>query len=149
MSPGWRWGRMRASTLRLLLTITELGMLAYWVATALSALGVVDIPPELLYSNASDPLIRAWNWSFLPLDLAFIGIGLAARIFGSLPRAVEDAGLVLMFCAGLMAIAFWSARCSFDPFWWAANVWLMGLAAVAFAARLSSGKDAPRRHDAG
>lgn len=117
--------------MKTLLTITEVGMLAYWALAALMAAGALPVPPEYMYSDHLNPLVVAWNWSFLPIDIAFALCGLSAR-FGNLRNAamLEIIGLTLMLCAGLMAISFWAFLGAFDPMWWGVNLWLMGLACV-------------------
>jgi hypothetical protein len=123
-----------------LLTATELGMLAYWVAVIADAVGLIAIPPEWMYSDHANPLVVAWNWSFLPIDVLFAVAGLFAR-FGGLaaPRAeaLSLVALTLMMCAGLMAIAFWAMRGEFDAFWWGLNLWLLGLGLVGLLRRLA------------
>lgn len=107
------------------LLITDWLFLAYWAITALKALGLVNIPPEYLYSNYDDPAIVAWNWSFFPLDVIFSITGLLAlRRYGQQhPSWVMYAAisLCLTSCAGLMAISFWTIRGEFDPSWWIPN----------------------------
>jgi hypothetical protein len=112
----------------ILLTTTEIGMLAYWVLAASMALGLMNIPPDWMYSNHTDPIIVAWNWSFFPIDVLFAGTGLVARYSARAPKHLADISLTLMFCAGLMALSFWTIRREFDAFWWAANAWLVGMA---------------------
>lgn len=116
-----------------LCTLTEVGMLAYWIFAASAAIGLIDVPPEWMYSDYRDPVVVAWNWSFLPIDVAFACAGLVAR-FGRLDpgrRAhLRTVSLSLMFCAGAMAISFWTLRGAFDPFWWAVNLWLVMLPAA-------------------
>ncbi len=111
-----------------LTTATEIGMLAYWgLATAL-VLGWISIPPDLMYSDYENPLIVAWNWSFLPVDVAFATLGLWARFGGvhsTLALKLSLIAATLMFCAGLMAISFWSITGDFDPVWWGMNLWLV------------------------
>ncbi|MCL6282984.1 YvaD family protein [Ruegeria sp. 2012CJ41-6] len=114
--------------MKTLLTLTEAGMLLYW-ALALAALaGWQIIPPDQMYSDYEDPLIIAWNWSFFPLDVTFAVLGLTGRFAISDPARKAQVGLValtLMFCAGLMALSFWSIRLWFDPLWWGLNLWLV------------------------
>ena len=116
-----------------LLTITEIGMLAYWVFATLVVLNVITVDPALMYSDYQNPVIVAWNWSFFPLDVLFAFLGLIGR-FGNLTyqskQIVSTISLSLMFCAGLMAVSFWAIRGFYDPFWWGVNLWLMGLSAV-------------------
>lgn len=107
------------------LLVTDWLFLAYWAITALKALGIVNIPPEYLYSNYDDPAIVAWNWSFFPLDIVFSITGLLAlrRHRQQHPswRMYAAVSLCLTFCAGLMAISFWTIRGEFDPSWWIPN----------------------------
>jgi len=123
----------------LLLTATEIAMLAYWVAAALVCAGLLAIPPEFMYSDYRNELVVAWNWSFLPIDVLFATLGLWAR-FGNLDarrRAmVSTIALTLMFCAGAMAIAYWSINLQFDALWWGANLWLMLLSGFELTKRL-------------
>ena len=125
---------MNKPTTQILLTITEAGMLLYWLLALLMAMGAVSIAPEYMYSDHLNPTIVAWNWSFFPIDLAFAGIGLYAR-YGSLSGTRQSVAaafaLALMFCAGLMAISFWALMGEFDGFWWTMNAWLILLAAKA------------------
>ena len=122
-----------------LLTATEIGMLAYWIAAALICIGVVSVSPELMYADYRNELVMAWNWSFLPVDILFATLGLWGR-FGSLdPRRrsmVSMIALTLMFCAGTMAISFWAINLQFDPAWWGANLWLMLLSGLELRRRL-------------
>jgi hypothetical protein len=120
-------------TIKLLLTITEVGMIVYWLFAAMLVLGLLSVSPELMYSNYQDPLVVSWNWSFFPIDILFAVTGLvAAYVPMSLPRQrlLSSVSLSLMFCAGLMAISFWLLQKSFDPTWWIVNLWLMVLSAV-------------------
>ncbi len=115
-------------------------MLLYWALAAALVLGVVAIPPEYMYSDYQNPLIVAWNWSFFPIDLAFALCGLTAR-FGRLSPTLAThlsvIGATLMFCAGAMAISFWSIAGDFDPMWWGLNLWLILLSCVALKSLLS------------
>jgi hypothetical protein len=124
--------------IKVLLTMTEIGMIAYWVVAGAVALGLMHIPPDWMYSNYHDPTVVAWNWSFLPIDLLFAGTGLTARYSRRAPARLADVSLTLMFCAGLMALSFWTIRREFDAFWWATNAWLIGMAIFGFAHRLRS-----------
>ncbi len=116
-----------------LLTITEVGMLAYWVFATFVVLNLITVDPALMYSDYQNRVIVAWNWSFFPLDVLFAVLGLIGR-FGNQTRQnkqiVSTISLSLMFCAGLMAVSFWALRGFFDPFWWGVNLWLMGLSAM-------------------
>lgn len=115
---------------KVLTTATELGMLAYWVLAGALVAGLVRIDPSLMYSNYENPLVVAWNWSFFPIDVAFAMIGLTAR-FGStsglLRFKLEATASVLMLCAGLMAVSYWTMTGEFSPLWWGMNLWLVVL----------------------
>lgn len=114
-----------------LLTLTEVGMILYWLFAAMVVLGIVNVPPEYMYSDYKNPLIVSWNWSFFPLDILFAVFGLAARFGTMRPEAkgvMSVVSLSLMFCAGLMAVSFWVINSDFDLFWWSINLWLIFLA---------------------
>jgi hypothetical protein len=126
-------GHLKAtSATRVLLTTTELGMVTYWVLAGAMSWGLVHIPPDWMYSNHEDPAVVAWNWSFFPLDMLFAGTGLAARYWRRAPARLADVSLTLMFCAGLMALSYWTIRREFDVFWWVTNSWLIGVAVLGF-----------------
>lgn len=110
--------------LRALFLLTDLSFLLYWMATAFHW-----IPPEYAYQDYTDPLLVSWNWSFLPLDLlisftGFLSLYLHHR---SRPewRTWVLISLVLTFCSGLQAIAFWVIRHDFNLSWWLANLYLL------------------------
>jgi hypothetical protein len=111
-----------------LTTATELGMVAYWVLAGAMVLDWVRVDPSLMYSNYENPLVVAWNWSFFPIDIAFAAIGLMAR-FGSqhglLRLKMETTAAVLMLCAGLMALSYWTMTGEFSLTWWGMNLWLV------------------------
>jgi hypothetical protein len=112
----------------ILLTVTEIGMLAYWLLATALVLKLVHIPPAYMYSDYLNPLIAAWNWSFAPVDVLFALCGLAASYAPLSPARRQMlllTSLALMFCAGLMAVSFWAIRGEFDAFWWGMNLWLM------------------------
>lgn len=115
--------------LKTALVLTDIGFLAYWALTALVAAGILNIPGEYLYSDYHDPLVVAWNWSFMPLDVILSICGLTAvalhRRGNAAWRGLAIVSLSLTFCAGLMAISFWTIRGDFDPTWWAVNLALM------------------------
>ena len=116
-----------------LLTLTEVGMIGYWVFATLVVIGLLNVPPEYMYSDHQNPIIVSWNWSFFPLDILFAVLGLISR-FGKITKyhrqILSTISLSLMFCAGLMAISFWIIQYEFSPFWWLINVWLIGLSTV-------------------
>jgi len=59
-------------TPKLLLATTDIGLLCYWILTAIG-----------LISVGKDPLLLAWNWSFVPLDALAIAAGL---LWSALPK---------------------------------------------------------------
>ena len=127
-----------------LLTSTEIGMISYWVVAFLMLFGVLHIPPEYMYSDYKNPTIIAWNWSFFPIDLIFSIAGLYAR-FGQhalyKKQLLETVSISLMFCAGLMAISFWTIQNSYDIFWWGTNIWLIVLSVIVFLINYCGEKD--------
>ena len=115
-------------------------MLAYWVLAAVLVIGLIHIPPEYMYSDYENPLVVAWNWSFFPIDIVFVICGLWARFGGlrpPLPRHLSLIGATLMFCAGTMAISFWSITGEFEPLWWGMNLWLVVLVLWAIKSSLT------------
>ena len=104
--------------------VVDIGFLLYWAITAFAL-----IPATYLFQDYTNPILVAWNWSFLPLDLFVSATGLSSVYFHSRSRIVWRQlallSLVLTFCSGLQAIAFWAFRCEFDLFWWAPNLFLM------------------------
>ena len=110
--------------LKTLLLITDLGFLVYWAITGLKVL-----PPEWAYQDYTNPLLVSWNWSFFPLDLAASAFGLIGFALWkhreSLGRDLVLMSLALTSSSGLNAIAFWTLRGEFDPYWWGANAFLL------------------------
>lgn len=104
-------------TRNVLLTI-DFGFIIYWLLIALNL-----IPHEWVFQNYDDPNVRAWNWSFLPLDLAasltgFFGI----KGKGNFALLVSSSTLTMV--AGGMALAFWSIQGFFNLGWWLPNLFL-------------------------
>ena len=100
-----------------LLTI-DFGFIFYWLLIALNL-----IPHEWVFQNYDDPNVRAWNWSFLPLDIAasitgFMGI----KGKGNLALLVMSSTLTMV--AGGMALAFWGIQGFFNLGWWLPNLFL-------------------------
>lgn len=110
--------------LRPIFLVVDLGFIAYWAVTALQLL-----PAEWLYQDYANPLMVAWNWSFAPLDLAVSVTGLWSLNLWRRrdPRYARLAlvSLALTSASGFQAISFWVARCEFDPWWWAPNLFLL------------------------
>lgn len=115
---------MMRRSLSWLMLLTDIGFLAYWAATFLQW-----IPKSYVYQDYSNPLLVAWNLSFLPLDLFISGTGLASVALWRKQRSAWQPlaliSMVLTFCSGLQAIAFWSFRADFDPVWWIPNLFLL------------------------
>jgi hypothetical protein len=111
-------------SLRLNLLITDVGFLLYWFITSIGLL-----PTDWLFNDYENPILVAWNWSFAPLDLlvSFAGISalIAAKRASEAWKPLALIFLTLTFCAGLMALAFWTLRQDFDPLWWAPNLYFM------------------------
>jgi hypothetical protein len=110
--------------LKPLFIVTDVGFIAYWLITALHL-----IPPEYLYKDYTNPLMVSWNWSFLILDLCVSATGLSSVYLYSrhnpLWRNLVLISLVLTFCSGLQAIAFFALNADFDPMWWVPNLYLL------------------------
>lgn len=113
-------------TLKRFMLLTDVGFIIYWGITFLGW-----IPKEYLYQDYSNPLLVAWNVSFLPLDLFISATGLTALYLCAKSndnpawKSLALISLVLTFCSGLQAIAFWSIRGDFDLLWWIPNLFLL------------------------
>jgi len=111
-------------TLRYFFLVTDIGFLLYWLSTLLHL-----IPSAYLFKDYGNPLLVAWNWSFLPLDMAISATGLTALVLhrrgqGSY-RSLALISLVLTSCSGLQALSFWAIRGDFDLGWWVPNLYLL------------------------
>jgi hypothetical protein len=115
--------------LAIALTITDMAFLAYWVLSALAAMGLLHLPASLMYDDYNNPRVVAWNWSFLPLDLAFsfsgLGAVMAARRGSPLWQPLALISLIVTIAAGGMAISYWTLLGEFDPSWFLANAALV------------------------
>ena len=94
--------------------------------------------------------VQAWNWSFFPLDVAaaltvFLGAHLT-RVGSRIGDLVLTVGLMLTFCAGFMAISFWSFYRDFDPLWWGPNALLMIVPALAFGSMVCRRLETAENH---
>jgi len=116
-------------SLALALMITDWLFIAYWTLSGLDKAGLIHIPADLLYANAHDLRVVAWNWSFFPLDIAFSILGLAAvsasRRGKGLWRPLALISLVLTMVAGGMAVGYWALLGEFDPAWFLPNLVLL------------------------
>jgi len=115
--------------LSLALSVTDIVFLAYWSTAAVSQAGLVRIPAAWMYAGYTEPRVVAWNWSFLPVDLAFSVFGLlavrVARRGDPLWRPLALISLVLTQVAGLMAVGYWLLLGEFDPSWFLPNLALV------------------------
>lgn len=111
-------------TFKIFFWITDLAFILYWTVTALHL-----IPEEYLYNDYKNPMMVDWNWSFMPLDLMISATGLTSLFFFSKNNSVWKQwaliSLVLTFCSGLQAIAFWVLRADYDITWWVMNLYLL------------------------
>lgn len=101
-----------------LLLAIDIGFILYWLLIALNL-----IPREWVFRNYDDPNVKAWNWSFLPLDIAasitgFLGI----KDNGNRDLLIVSTTLTIV--AGGMALAFWSMQGFFNLGWWLPNIFL-------------------------
>lgn len=110
--------------LRPFFLVVDIGFIVYWLVTLLKI-----IPADYLFKDYANPILQAWNWSFLPLDLLISATGFYSLF---LWRRGDDSwhllaliSLVLTACSGLQAIAFWSLRADFDLGWWLPNLFLL------------------------
>ncbi|WP_077616098.1 DUF5360 family protein [Caenibacillus caldisaponilyticus] len=112
------------TTLKWYFLAVDVAFILYWLMTVLHL-----IPHEWLFKDYDHPVLVAWNWSFLPLDLLISATGLISlRQYGqnrSSWRSTALISLVLTFCSGLQALAFWAIRLDFDPLWWLPNAFLL------------------------
>ncbi len=109
------------NTQKLVVWFIDIGFIVYW-----SLIIFRIFPPELLFEGYEKPEVQAWNWSFLPLDLAAALTGIAGN---TLKRVNQEAliitSLVLTSVAGGMALAYWTVLGYFDFWWWLPNLVLL------------------------
>ena len=110
--------------------VTDVGLLAYWAATATRV--IAPYPAEILVD---------WNWSFLGLDLMVSLTGLAGLwLMGrgkAAGRSLMLVSLALTHAAGLTALNFWVLRDEYAVEWWLPNLWLALFPLVALWSLLS------------
>ncbi|MBW8815627.1 MAG: DUF5360 family protein [Caulobacterales bacterium] len=125
--------------LALALSITDVLFIAYWALAGAEQAGLVAVPKAWMYAGFDSPRVVAWNWSFLPIDLAFSATGLlavrAARRGDPLWRPLSLISLVLTMVAGVMAVGYWALLGEFDPAWFLPNLALL-LWPLAFLPRI-------------
>lgn len=104
--------------------VVDIGFILYWLITLLHL-----IPEEFLFKDYENEILSAWNWSFLPIDLAISFTGLLSIWLWKNDyqawKSTAVISLALTFCSGLMAISFWVLRNDFDVAWWIPNLFLM------------------------
>lgn len=105
--------------------LTDIAYILYWIISAAMLFGIINVPEAYLYPGYHDPHLVAWNWSFLPLDLAAMAFG-AWAIMASREkrewRTLAAVSLALWSTAGGMAIAYWTLMGEFDPSWFLPNL---------------------------
>ncbi|KKI92537.1 membrane protein [Bacillus sp. SA1-12] len=104
--------------------VTDIGFILYWIATFFNI-----IPKSWAFKDYNHSIIIAWNWSFFPLDILISITGLSSLYLykkgKELWKTFALISLVLTFCSGLQAIAFWIYSKDFDFTWWAMNLYLL------------------------
>jgi hypothetical protein len=125
--------------LRILFLLVDIGFLAYWSLAWLHL-----FPRNYLFKDYDNPILDAWNFSFLPLDLVVSATGLGSIVCQTRGQTIWQPlafmSLTLTFCSGLQAIAFWWLRSDFDPLWWAPNLFLIVYPLFFIAPMLREGK---------
>lgn len=115
---------MRIRWLKRTFLLVDLGFVLYWLSSVLHW-----FPQEYLFKDYDNPILQAWNYSFLPLDLMVSATGLSSvwcHARGSRQWApLALISLILTSCSGLQAVAFWALRGDFDAMWWAPNLFLL------------------------
>lgn len=119
-----KWGYKKMKKLKFFFLITDIGFLLYWTITLLHF-----IPDKYLFKDYTNPILVAWNFSFLPLDLLISFTGLLSLFLYQqgkiIWRKFALISLILTFCSGLQAITFWTLRLDFDLNWWLPNLFLL------------------------
>jgi len=104
--------------------VTDIGFILYWIVTYFHI-----IPDSWAFKDYNNPIMIDWNWSFFPLDILISITGLTSLYLykqNNLTwRPMALISLVLTFCSGLQAIAFWAFANDFDIYWWGFNLYLM------------------------
>jgi hypothetical protein len=115
--------------LALAFSATDGLFLLYWSLSGLVQLGVIQVPRSWMYAQFDQPRVVAWNWSFLPVDLAFSILGLAAVAADQRGspywRPLALLSLAFTMVAGGMAVSYWAILGEFDPAWFLPNLALV------------------------
>ncbi len=56
----------------------DVARLGSWLVIALCGAGMVALPPEQLSSDYASPVVVAWNWPYMPLDVIVSCLALLA-----------------------------------------------------------------------
>lgn len=116
--------RQRMAKLKFFFLVTDIGFILYWLITLLHL-----IPAEYLFEDYTNPILTAWNWSFLPLDLLVSLTGFTSlylyRQNNPNWKLIALISLAFTSASGLQAIAFWAIRADFDWTWWLPNLYLL------------------------
>ncbi|MFI6601064.1 DUF5360 family protein [Nonomuraea sp. NPDC050536] len=111
-------------TTKALMLATDLGFVAYFLVTGLGL-----VPAAWAFADYGDPLMVAWNWSFLWIDLLASATGLTSlwlmRRRSTSGPPLMLVSLALTMASGLMAVAFWTLRGDFTLQWWIPNLYLL------------------------
>lgn len=111
-------------SMKLLMIVTDVGFVVYWLITALHLL-----PPDWLYKDYTNQLLVHWNWSFFPLDILVSATGTTSLLLarrGDKPwRQLALVSLTLTSVSGLQAISFWVFSGDFNIGWWLPNLFLL------------------------
>lgn len=108
-------------TQKAIVWVIDIGFIVYWSLIILRVL-----PPEVMFEGHEKPEVQAWNWSFLPLDIAAAVTGIVGQTTKRLDSTVLlTTSLVLTSVAGGMALAYWVVLGYFDILWWAPNLVLL------------------------
>lgn len=103
---------------------TDIGFIIYWIVTFFNL-----IPKSWAFKDYDNSIIIAWNWSFFPLDILISITGLSSLYLYNKNKEVWKTfaliSLILTFCSGLQAIAFWVYSHDYDITWWVMNLYLM------------------------
>ena len=98
--------------------VIDIGFIVYWSLIILRVL-----PPEVMFEGYEKPEVQAWNWSFLPLDIAAAVTGIVGQTAKRCDSTVLlTSSLVLTSVAGGMALSYWVVLGYFDILWWAPNL---------------------------
>ncbi len=111
------------------ITVTDVLFMLYWAVVSVAAIGLIELPPNIMYGDYANPRVVAWNWTFFPLDVAFSIFGFmalsAARRGDPIWRPYAIVSLVLTMTAGGMAVAYWLFLLEFNPSWFLPNLLLL------------------------